>query len=820
MRRENDPMFLPRDRRAMEGKLWEMLGINVREGWGPPGRVTSAVLTLLVSLLAAVLLQISFSGQAQALEDIPDSGTWHVTGGRVESSVLSGDGKTLYIGGDFDRVYEKAPGTGGASFAAPGLAAIDVQTGAALRSWTPRVSGGENMVYSLAVANGSVFVGGNFTTVNGQTRGDLAEVDANDGSLKPFAPNISAGAGDTIVRTVATGAGRLYVGGQFSRVNGNLRGNLAAFNLSNGGLDGQWTPQAAGPVRELAMATDGATIFATGDFYEARGSDDSSLSPRRNVARFEANSGALDPWYIPGNILGEGSYEQSGWVLLPTENRLYAGFGNKGPNYIKSFRLDSGDRAEQEWSFSTVGDPYALALSPDGTRLFAGGHFGTVRLEQNTCGTKVRGAISLNPANGQPRCDWIPKLDLYDKTQWNGHAANTMQIIDNYLWLGGRFYTVSDVEQRSLARFTIVQPPEPVPPPEPVSELNVNFQTADAAVPGGYIKDFGEPFGSRRRDDQGTGLYYGWVEPGTSTPLSLTEDGRERASLSSNQRLATFMHMQKSAQGAWEMSIPDGTYEVTVSVGDNDYADSTHNVNVEGQNLIDNAALTNDNKFANATGTFEVTDGRLTVDAVGGQNTKINYIDITNADASLSSNQENLDFGNAGLGGSAKIRNVVLENTGNSNINVQDIQIAGTDSDVFSLESLSGDTTLEPGGTLTVEVGFRPERTGSKEATLTVTHSGDNQPIKVGLSGSGVPNGQGCTVIGTANADEIRGTEGDDVICAYGGPDVVRGLGGNDELRGQAGNDELYGGEGDDLLIGGPGNDLLDGGSGNNTLQQ
>jgi hypothetical protein len=768
----------------------------------------------------AAALQMVFSQQAQALEDIPDADTWHVTGGRVEASTLSSDGKTLYIGGNFDRVYENAPGSGGASFAAPGLAAIDVQTGTAIRSWTPRVSGGENLVYSLSVANGSVFVGGNFTTVNGQPREDLAEVDASDGSLKSFAPNIAAGAGDTIVRTVETGNGKLYIGGQFSRVNGDLRGNLAAFNLSNGGLDDQWTPQAAGPVRDLAMAADGATIFAAGDFDQARGSSDANLSSRRNVARFDVNSGALDPWYIPGNILGEGSYPQSGWVLLPTANRLYAGFGNKGPNYVKSFRLDSGDRAEQEWSFSTVGDPYALALSPDGTRLFAGGHFGTVRLQQNECGQRVRGLISLNTATGRPYCDWIPRLDLFNKDQWNGHAANTMQVIDNYLWLGGRFYTVSDVEQRSLARFTIEPEPEPVPPPEPVSELKVNFQSADAAVPGGYIRDFGEPFGSRRRADQGTGLYYGWVEPGTNNPLSLNGDGRERTSLSSNQRLATFMHMQKSADGAWEMSIPNGNYEVTVSVGDNDYTDSTHNVNVEGQNLINNATLTNDDKFANATGTFRVTDGRLTVDAEGGQNTKINYIDITNADASLSASQENLDFGNAGVGGNPKLRNLLLENTSNSNISVQDLQITGPDADVFSLESLSGDRNLAPGETLTVQTGFRPERIGSKEATLTVTHSGDNSPIEVGLSGRGVPNGQGCTVVGTGGADEIQGTAGNDVICAYGGNDIVRGLDGDDELRGQAGNDELYGGEGDDLLIGGPGNDLLDGGSGNNTLQQ
>lgn len=37
---------------------------------------------------------------------------------------------------------------------------------------------------------------------------------------------------------------------------------------------------------------------------------------------------------------------------------------------------------------------------------------------------------------------------------------------------------------------------------------------------------------------------------------------------------------------AWEYNLPDGTYSVTVSVGDR-YFDSRHTINVEGVKLID-----------------------------------------------------------------------------------------------------------------------------------------------------------------------------------------------------------------------------------------
>ena len=588
----------------------------------------------LLALFAAAALQLAFfTPQAQAIEETPDEGTWHVSGGRVEASILSEDGKTLYIGGNFNKVWEQAPGTGGDSFAVNGLAAIDVESGAALRSWRPGVSGEDGHVYALEVKGNSIFVGGSFSAVNGQPRQHLAEVDATDGSLKPFAPNVVGNNPSIVVRALEASNNKLYVGGGFYRVDGESRGNLAAFDLPGRTLDQQWEPRARGIVRALELATDDETIFATGSFDFAQGSTDADFTERKVVARFNSNSGELHPWSVPKNIL-RGDEPQTGWVLLATPNRLYGGFGDRGANYVKSLRLNDGNTGSQDWSFNTVGDPYALALSEDGSRLFTGGHFGTVRLTQTNCGEKVYALISLNPQTGQPYCDWIPKMELYNKDQWNGHTVHTIRSIGNYVWVGGRFYSVTEVEQRSLARFSIVTPPEPIPAPNPIGEVKVNFQDGDAPVPAGYVKDFGEKFGSRNGEDQGQGLYYGWVEPGTDNRIPLVGDGRDRNN-DPDQRLDTLMHMQKSAEGAWEMSVPNGRYRVTASVGDASYFDSVHDINVEGQSLINNVSLTNSNKFADATGTFTVTDERLTVDPIGGENTKINYINIESLDRNV-----------------------------------------------------------------------------------------------------------------------------------------------------------------------------------------
>ena len=99
---------------------------------------------------------------------------------------------------------------------------------------------------------------------------------------------------------------------------------------------------------------------------------------------------------------------------------------------------------------------------------------------------------------------------------------------------------------------------------------------------GRYLADWGQAYGSRSDPGQGSGLSYGWVVPGTSTPLSLVGNGRNRNNppYSVNDpdlRLATFVHMQGNdiagfngvaTPGAWEVGVPNGTYTVTVAVGD------------------------------------------------------------------------------------------------------------------------------------------------------------------------------------------------------------------------------------------------------------
>ncbi|WP_051935669.1 NPCBM/NEW2 domain-containing protein [Deinococcus sp. YIM 77859] len=174
----------------------------------------------------------------------------------------------------------------------------------------------------------------------------------------------------------------------------------------------------------------------------------------------------------------------------------------------------------------------------------------------------------------------------------------------------------------------------------PPDGIRVNFQPARSAVPEGYIPDTGLAYSEARG--------YGWVREdslsaASHVPLDISPNTRDRAITGVDARLNTLIHMQAVTStsslpnvqipAAWEYALPNGVYTVTVSAGDpSNSFDSTHQLNIEGQVAIAAFKPTDTRKFRAATLRVNVTDGRLTVDARGGSNTKINYVIIAPGD--------------------------------------------------------------------------------------------------------------------------------------------------------------------------------------------
>ena len=153
------------------------------------------------------------------------AGEWGVTGiGAGGSEETAGEvqafaqiGGTVYVGGNFTTVQKGASASGDDKVAQPYLAAFDATTGAFIRSFRPAF---DNQVKSLAaLPNGKLAVGGEFTAVGGLARTGLVVLDpqtaAVDTSWTTSLENRSSG-GRVSVRGLDVGGDHLYLTGAFT----------------------------------------------------------------------------------------------------------------------------------------------------------------------------------------------------------------------------------------------------------------------------------------------------------------------------------------------------------------------------------------------------------------------------------------------------------------------------------------------------------------------------------------------------------------------------------------------------------------------------
>jgi glucose/arabinose dehydrogenase len=141
----------------------------------------------------------------------------------------------------------------------------------------------------------------------------------------------------------------------------------------------------------------------------------------------------------------------------------------------------------------------------------------------------------------------------------------------------------------------------------------VNFQLDEATPVTRYLVDSGQVFGPR-----GGGLSYGWSS-------IHTDQARERSILP-DQRYDTLIHFHVGQR--WDFQLPNGTYEVTVAVGDPANNDGVHTINVEGVNFWNAVPDTNDS--LTMTKQVSVNDGLLTINqgAAAERATRINFVHI------------------------------------------------------------------------------------------------------------------------------------------------------------------------------------------------
>ena len=170
---------------------------------------------------------------------------------RVRATVLRG----IAAGGIAVIMAATGMGTASASPAVPLVSTNPV-------NYTPNITNGA--AYKSAQANGTLYVGGSFTSVtatNGATftRNHILSFNASTGAVSSFAPNVNGA-----VWAIVPSGSSLYIGGTFTSVNGIARRGLAKIDATTGAVDQSFNAGlTSGSVTEAALVNGRLIISGT-----------------------------------------------------------------------------------------------------------------------------------------------------------------------------------------------------------------------------------------------------------------------------------------------------------------------------------------------------------------------------------------------------------------------------------------------------------------------------------------------------------------------------------------------------------------------------
>jgi hypothetical protein len=371
----------------------------------------------------------------------------------------------VYVGGDFTAVRPPGAAPGVGQVPALHLVAFDSTTGVPISTFSPMITSTSTAtptVYSISVsADGStLYFGGRFTTVDGVTRNDIAAVNAQTGALLPWAPTMPASS--TVFGITATASGTIYLGGQFSTVDGKARGNAAEVNTSASLLP--WNPTFNGPVHVIMLSPDGTEAVVGGNYGIADG------VTHRSLIAVDPVTGALNSAWGAGPDM---SPLFQVWHMTGDANQLYIGGvdygGDQGYYEFDGTAALNWSTGAINWADYCQGDTHAVALINN--VLYIGSH-------AHDCASVPGGFPSLtthhdltadNASTGE-MLNWFPN-DNASGNEATGSAASTTD--GTQLFDVGDFTKVNGLWQQGFVMFGPGgNGPPPTTPTPPTAQVN------------------------------------------------------------------------------------------------------------------------------------------------------------------------------------------------------------------------------------------------------------------------------------------------------------------------------------------------------------
>jgi hypothetical protein len=198
---------------------------------------------------------------------------------------LASSGSALFVGGIFNAYRTNSNGKG--------VAKVDLNTGVLDTTFNNTSWAGGANVYTLLCDSPYVYIGGNFTTYRGVSNGaSLAKVDEITGSLETGSFNTTMWSGAT-VNALALNGGDLFIGGNFLTYRGDSKGyHLAKVSSMTGVLETALfnTMASNGPnVSVNSLVIVGGQLYIGGMFSAYRGD-----SKGASIAKLDLSDGTMD----------------------------------------------------------------------------------------------------------------------------------------------------------------------------------------------------------------------------------------------------------------------------------------------------------------------------------------------------------------------------------------------------------------------------------------------------------------------------------------------------------------------------------------------
>jgi len=388
-------------------------------------------------------------------------------------------GNTVFAGGGFANARAPLASPGTSLTPRSNILSYDIRTGNLL-SFAPQVNGPIRAV--AASPDGTrLYIGGSFTSVNGQTRFNFAALNPTTGALLP---GFNASVGGSGVYGIATTSDTVYVTGLFTQANGAARQNLAAFATANGALR-SWAPTLDRQGDAMVIDPGGSHVIVGGRFYLTNGVVQRGLAPLDPVTGAIDTAWAASKTVINGWSEGASAGKAGIFALAADDAGVYGTgwvYANTTVGNLEGvFAAEAGSGAIR-WVADCHGDNYGVFST--GETVYSTSHThecDTVGLAPELSPRTYRyaaafsataeGTLTRSPSvssiykdwSGTPApapFAWYPDFTV-GRTSGLNQAGLSITGNDQYISIGGEFGSVNNLRYEGLVRFAVAPPNGP-----------------------------------------------------------------------------------------------------------------------------------------------------------------------------------------------------------------------------------------------------------------------------------------------------------------------------------------------------------------------